>query len=111
MGLRFAWQMLGQWTPPLYIRSRCVGGRFRGGTLDCRRVLGCFHLLQIFQPQFQLFDLPLQLFRFTPELHPPQLAQQQLQMCDLTLLRKQLLVSGNPFLVFRQKQRLQRFSI
>jgi hypothetical protein len=39
------------------------------------------------------------------------LDQQQLQMHDLILPRKQPLVSGNPFLVFRQKQRLQRFSI
>jgi hypothetical protein len=68
-------------------------------------------LLQIFQPQLQLFDLPLQLLRLAPKLHPPQLAEQQLQMLDLTLTRKQPLVGGNPFLVFRHQQCLQPFSI
>ena len=76
-----------------------------------RRPLGGLGLLQIFQPQFQLFDLPLQFFRLASELHPPELAQQQLQMLDLTLPPQQLLVGGNPFLVFRQQQHLQPFSI
>jgi len=67
--------------------------------------------LQIFQPQFQLLDLPLQFLRLAPELHPPQLAQQQLQMFDLMLARLQARVSSDPFLVFRDQQYLQRFPI
>jgi hypothetical protein len=40
-----------------------------------------------------------------------QLAQEQFQMLDLTLPRKQPLLGGNPFLVLRSQQGLQRFSI
>jgi len=53
--------------------------------------------LQIFQPQFQLLDLPLQLLRLAPELHSPQLAQQQLQMFNLALARNQPLLGSDPF--------------
>ena len=65
--------------------------------------------LQLFQPQLQLLDLLLQLLRLAPELHPLQLGNQQLQMLDLILARKQPLLGGNPFLVFRHQQCLQRF--
>src|ERR1700677_5148274 len=68
-------------------------------------------LLQIFQPQFQWLDLPLQFLRLPPELHPPQLAQQQLQMFDLGLARLQPRVRRDVFLVFRYQHRLQRFPI
>jgi hypothetical protein len=64
----------------------------------------CRHVLQH-------LDLPLQLLGLAPELHPPQLAQQQLQMLDLNLPPPQLLMRGNPFLVFGQQQRLQPCSI
>ncbi len=70
-------------------RSRCVG------------LLFAALRFQFLQPQFQLFDLPLQLLRFPPKLHAMQLGQQQLQMLDLTLPRDQLLV-------LRQDQRSQR---
>jgi hypothetical protein len=36
-------------------------------------------------------------------LHPPQLAQQQLQMLDFHLTPQQFLVRGNPFLVLGQQ--------
>jgi hypothetical protein len=76
-----------------------------------RRLLAGLRLLQIFQSQFQLFDLPREFLALAPELHPPQLAQQQLQMLDLDLTPQQLLMRSNPFLVFGQQQRLQGFSI
>jgi len=47
---------------------------------------------QLLQPQLQLFDLPLQLLRLPPKLHPMQLGQQQLEMLDLAIPRDQLLV-------------------
>jgi hypothetical protein len=117
MRLRLAWQMLRQRTPPrFYFRGRrrsfCRTPR---GTLGW---LGGLLELQIFQPQLQLFDLPLELLRLAPKLHPPELAEQQFQSFDLAVPLQQLLfpleqllLSGNTFLVFGQQQRLQRFSI
>jgi hypothetical protein len=75
-----------------------------------RRRLGDLPLLQILQPQFQLLNLPLHFLGLAPELHLPELAQ-QLQMLDLTLSAKQLSMSGNPFLVVGQQQRLRCDSI
>src|SRR5664279_2243314 len=56
--------------------------------------------LQLFQPQLQLLDLPVQFLRLAPKLHAPQLGNQQLQMLDLALVREQLLM-------LREDQRLQ----
>src|SRR5271167_101374 len=56
--------------------------------------------LQLFQPQLQLLDLPIQFLRLTPKLHAPQLGDQQLQMLDLALVGEQLLM-------LRKDQRLQ----
>src|SRR5664279_1624034 len=56
--------------------------------------------LQLFQPQLQLLDLPVQFLRLAPNLHAPQLGNQQLQMLDLALVREQLLM-------LREDQRLQ----
>src|ERR1035441_2836954 len=56
--------------------------------------------LQLFQPQLQLFDLPIQFLRLSPKLHAPQLGNQQLQMLDLALVGEQLLM-------LRKDQRLQ----
>jgi hypothetical protein len=56
-------------------------------------------------------DLPLQFLRLPPELHPPQLAQQQLPMFDLGLARLQPRVRRDVFLVFRYQHRLQPFPI
>ena len=50
--------------------------------------------LQFVQPQLQLLDLTVQLLRLTPELHPPQLGDQQLQVLDLVVARQQLFVLG-----------------
>jgi hypothetical protein len=44
--------------------------------------------------QLQLLDLPLPLFRASPELHPPQLGDQQLQAFDLRLSPCQLFLLG-----------------
>jgi hypothetical protein len=41
-----------------------------------------------------LLDLPFQLLRPAPELHPPQLGNQQLQAFDLGLTPRQLFVPG-----------------
>jgi len=50
--------------------------------------------LQFIQPQLKLLDLPGHLLRPTPELHSPQLGDQQLQVLDLRVARDQLLVLG-----------------
>ena len=55
-------------------------------------MLSGLRLLQIFQPQFQLFDLPLQFLALGSKLHPSQLVQQQLQMFDLIVTLQQLLL-------------------
>src|SRR6185437_8893968 len=39
-----------------------------------------------------MLDLPLHPLRFTPELHPPQLGDQQLQLLDLCLARSELFI-------------------
>ena len=90
MGLDLARQMRGQRTP------RGLGYRW-----ERRRRTGCWFglrrswrtiRLQLFQLQLQLFDLVCDLLRLAPELHPPQLGQQQLQVRDLLLTREQLLI-------------------
>ncbi len=111
MRLGLPWQVFRQRTTGRFCFDRRLGSFASRMLAGVRRLLGRLYLLQIFQPQFQLFDLPLPFLRLASELHPPELAQQQLQMLDLTLPPQQLLVGGNPFLVFRQQQRPQRFSI
>ncbi len=49
---------------------------------------------QFVELQLQLLDLPVQLLRPAPELHPPQLGNQQLQALDLGLPARQLFVLG-----------------
>ena len=111
MHLGLPWQVFRQRTAGRFRFDRgweSFGSRTLAGV---RSLLGGLCLLQIFQPQFQLFDLPFQFLALGPKLHPPQLAQQQLQMLDLRLPPLQLLLRGNPFLVLRQQQRLQCVSI
>jgi hypothetical protein len=50
-----------------------------------------------------LLDLPFQLLRPAPELHPPQLGNQQLQGFDLGLPARQLFVFGVQLLVLSNK--------
>lgn len=77
----------------------------------CLRLRG----LQLVQRQLQLLDLPLLLFRPPPELHPPQLGDQQLQAFDLGLAPGQLFVfrlklltlSQNFFLLHREPSLLR----
>ncbi len=78
----FTRQMLRQGTP----RGFCyIHGR-RG------RRLRWSHLLRLrgfkfIEPQLQLLDLAVQLFRFAPKLHAPQLGDQQLQVLDFAVAR------------------------
>src|SRR5437667_301017 len=58
--------------------------------------LCCLRRFQFVQPQLQLLDLPLQLLRLPPKLHPSQLRDQQLQALALGLAR-------SPRFVFRVK--------
>ena len=82
---RLARQVRRQW-PPLGFRCpRVFPLRSRRG----RSGLFCATRFQLIQPQFQLLDLPGQLLRLAPELHPPQLGDQQLQMLDLRIARSQ----------------------
>ena len=74
------------------VRSRCV--------LRLRR-------LQLVQPQLQLLDLTIQLLRLAPELHPPQLGDQQLQMLDLVVTRSQLLVFREELFVLGEDENFQ----
>src|ERR1019366_4872893 len=68
----------------------------RRNPCPCRRSSGVLRLrcLQFVQQQLQLLDLSIQLLRLAPELHPPQLGDQQLQVLDLVVTRQQLLVLG-----------------
>ena len=80
--MHFAGQMVGQ-RPPLPRSGSTLGG---GLALQFRR---SFHLIgfQLFELELQLLDLALDLLESEPELHPPQLRDQQLQMFDLTLMQ------------------------
>ena len=60
MSLHLSWQVLWQRTPRWFC-FRSSLGRFGRRTLDrVRPLLRGLGLLQIFQPQFQLFDLPVE---------------------------------------------------
>ncbi len=47
---------------------------------------------KLFELEFELFNLPLDLLRAAPELHAPQLGDEQFQMLDLALVGDQLRV-------------------
>ncbi len=73
---------------------------------------------QIFQPQFQLLDLLAQFFRASPELHSPQLRDQQLQILDFAFVGIQLGLFFDQEGLFLEQQRVlfqhqqpQRFCI
>ena len=53
------------------------------GWLDRRRLGGGLVGFQIFQPQFELFDVTIELLRARAELHALQLEDEQLQILDL----------------------------
>lgn len=77
-------------TRPFRFMSSChVGGAFVG--------------LQILQPQFELFDLAIQLLRFPAELHSAQFGDHQLQVLDLERPRRELLSQlGNLSVALKQ---------
>src|SRR5579859_604889 len=111
----FAREMFRQ-RPPCWfccIRGGC-GNRWRLRRSNLLRLRG----FEFVQPQLQLLDLAVQLLRFAPELPPPQLGDQQLQVLDSVVARGQLRALGKEFFGLREKllvleedQRLQRFGI
>ncbi|KVL13681.1 hypothetical protein WS95_04010 [Burkholderia sp. MSMB1826] len=89
------------------IRQRLAAHSFATRPFHCssRDHIGrAFIALQVFQPQFKLFDLAIQLLRFPAELHPAQLGDHQLQMFDLDRARRELLVQTGDY-------RLQRVNV
>jgi hypothetical protein len=96
---RLARQVRRQQPPRRFRAARPFGrdGRFRRR----RRSLLSTARLQLVQAQFELFDLPRQFLGPAPELHPPQLGDQQLQMLDLCLARGQLLALPKNLLLLR----------
>ena len=115
-------------SPPQSGQASCFGGYFRtsrgrcsgsglprwfrrdvcNGRNPCRCVRSSCVLrlrrLQLVQPQLQLLDLTIQLLRLAPELHPPQLGDQQLQMLDLVVARKQLFVFRQQLCALREDE-------
>ena len=58
-----------------------------------------------------MVDLPVELLGTPSELHPPQLQDQQLQIVDLGLVRRECGVLFNDEGVFLDDERLERFSV
>ena len=82
--------MFGQWLTCRFRGGDWVRRSGRSKVGDGLTGAACLGRFQLFQLQFQLLDLPLQLLRLATELHAPQLGDQQLQMLDLALVREQL---------------------
>ncbi len=76
--------MLGKGTATLRSRSGFRRVRFTGGLRQGRDALS----FEVFELQFELFDLPLDLLRLTPKLQAPQFGNQQLQMFNLVDARE-----------------------
>jgi hypothetical protein len=91
--------MLGQGSPHRFLARRLVGGRHFARS---RRLVG----LEVFQLQFQLFDLVVQLFRLAAELHAPQLGDLQFEVLDLDGARVQLLCHAGQLLIALSHQTL-----
>src|ERR1700679_3166314 len=89
--------MLRQWTT-LPFSPRAVAGR------RCRWRTRSLSGLQLFQLQLQLLDLAGDLLALGTEHHAPKLGDDQLQVFDLTVASKQLLL-------LRQNQSFERLSI
>jgi hypothetical protein len=106
--VRLSWQMRRQWLPRMFRHSIHVrrGQRGWGSSLLLRAAS-----LQFIQPQLQLLDLPVQLLRLAPELHAPQLGDQQFQPVDLFVSRGKLLFFGNKLFVLRDDQRMTGFEM
>src|SRR5690348_4206910 len=89
--LRLALQVIRQWTP---CRSSVLAsGSGRLGATVARRssTLGLCRF-QILEPQFELFDLMVELLALASELHPPQFQDEQFQILDFGLPRNQRFV-------------------
>lgn len=98
--VRLPWQMCRQRLPCMFCRSIHIRRGQRGWrSSQLLRAAG----LQFIQPQLQLFDLPVQLLRLAPELHAPQLGDQQFQAVDLFVSRGHLLVFAKELLIFLKK--------
>ena len=79
--------MIGQWPAHRFLARRLVGCR------HLARRLGLVGL-QVFQLQFELLDLVIELFGLAAELHAPQFGDHQLQMLDLGGARVQLFAAA-----------------
>jgi hypothetical protein len=101
VGLHFAPQMRGQ-RPP----HRSGHGSLRGAQ-PWRFRFERSTLFQFSQLQFQLRDLAIHLFRRSSELHPAKLGEQQLEVFDLRIAGKQLLVMDQNLLVLFYDQGFQ----
>ena len=104
-GLGFPWQLRGKRAAhgPGGNHGLGINRRFGPGQ-------GCGGF-QIFQLQFQLVDLLVQLLGTLPELHASQFQDQQLQVFDFCVTAGQCGVLFNDDGLFLDDQCLQRFSI
>jgi hypothetical protein len=93
--------MRGQRPPHRSCHNMLRGARLRRFRFDRSA------LFQFSQPQFQLRDLAIHLFGRSSELHPAKLGQQQLEMFDLRIAGKQLLVMDQNLLVLFYDQSFQ----
>jgi hypothetical protein len=104
-------QMFRQWTP------NRLGLRWSACLCGCCNALGSLRL-QFFELQFQLLDLATDLLALGAEDYPPQLGDDQLQVLDLGVAAKKLLLlSGQRFvlgknrLLLRCNQCLQSYAV
>ena len=108
-GASFAWRRVH------FLVSRQVIRQGTAHRLLARRLVGRWNLarrfafvsLQVFQLQFQLLDLVVELLRLAAELHAPQFGNLQLEMLDLDGARAQLFVQTFHHLVLAEQWRLQ----
>lgn len=97
-------QMFGQRFARRTLTWRAIGGRHFPFSLGVVR-------LQIFQLQFKLFDLMVELLGLAAELHAPQFCDPQFQMLDLGIARVQARLQSQDLFIARQQQCLQGFDI
>ena len=95
-------QLSGKWTARGLARSLAV--QRDGGWLDRQRFGGGLVRFEIFEPQFELFDVAIALLRARAELHALEFEDEQLQILDLG-------VAGIEFGLLSQHQRFQRLQV
>jgi hypothetical protein len=105
MDALFAFAMVRQRFPTdtFALRTRrCRSGGYIGGT---------FVGLQVFQPQFELFDLAIQVLRLPAELHAAQFRDCELQVLDLDRARRELPLQLSNLGVTLKQQRFQSVDV